>query len=265
MGPSPRAALVSAHPGHELVVHHWLERHEPLCFFLTDGSGGSAAPRLESSRRLLRAAGAREGSLFGRWSDRELYRWLLDGRVEHFLASRDELVAELIAAEVEVVAGDAMEGFNPVHDLCRALIDAAVEEVGRRTGRVVANYEYPLHPFAAEAGHEALAGDDPGGELRLVLDDEALARKLAAADAYPEMRGEVETALRRFGPAAFATEVLRRAPAEPLELFVTAAPRYEAIGEQRVGEDRYAEVIRYREHVLPVLEALRARSLTVHG
>lgn len=257
---------MSAHPGHELVVHHWLELHAPLCFFLTDGSGGAAAPRLASTRRLLRAAGAREGSLFGRWSDRELYRWLLEGRVEHFVALRDELADELLAAEIDVVIGDALEGFNPVHDVCRAIVDGAVAEIGRRTGRSVANYEYALHPFGAEPGDESLRAGDDGGELRLDLDGEALARKLAAADDYAEMRDEVEAALRRFGPAAFATEVLRRVPPFPSPQLVAAhPPRYEAIGEQRVGETRYAEVIRHREHVLPVLAAVRAPRATVLG
>jgi hypothetical protein len=250
--------MVAAHPGHELVVHHWLERHEPLCFFLTDGSGGDAASRLDSSRRLLRAAGAREGSLFGRWPDRQLYQWLLEGHYEAFLAMRDELAAALTAADVEMVIGDAMEGFNPLHDLCRALIDGTVAEIRRRTGRIVANYAYALDVFADEAdGGGVRADGDRGGELRLVLDHEALERKLAAATAYPEMRVEVEAALGRFGAAAFSTEVLRPAGAQPrLEAFALRTPHYETIGAQRVGEARYAEVIRYREHVLPALSAV---------
>jgi hypothetical protein len=215
-------------------------------------------PRLESSRRLLRATGAREGSLFGRWTDRELYRWLLEGRNEPFLAIRDELAAALVAADVEIVIGDAMEGFNPVHDLCRALIDGAVAEIRRRTGRCVANYSYALHPFAAEAD-EAPPQIDDDGVLRFALDEEALARKLAAAEAYPEMRGEVGAALSRFGRMAFALEVLRpSATARQLDAFASRTPHYETIGAQRVVEARYAEVIRYREHVLPALAAVGA-------
>jgi hypothetical protein len=34
-------------------------------------------------------------------------------------------------------------------------------------------------------------------------------------------------------------------------------PYYEEYGEKRVAEGKYGEVIRYREHVLPLAEALR--------
>ena len=34
-----KAALIVAHPGHELRVHHWMELARPLVLVLTDGSG----------------------------------------------------------------------------------------------------------------------------------------------------------------------------------------------------------------------------------
>ena len=51
---------------------------------------------------------------------------------------------------------------------------------------------------------------DPTEEaLTLRLDDDALDRKLAAAEGYPELLSEVRSALERFGRQAFATEALR--------------------------------------------------------
>jgi hypothetical protein len=41
-----------------------------------------------------------------------------------------------------------------------------------------------------------------------------------------------------------------------LERFETTPPRYESIGESRVRDGRYREVVRYREHVAPVFRAL---------
>ena len=37
-----RTAVVVGHPGHELMVYHWIESHRPLYCCLTDGSGGAA-------------------------------------------------------------------------------------------------------------------------------------------------------------------------------------------------------------------------------
>src|SRR5262245_29806528 len=95
-----RAALIVAHPGHELLVHHWSERHRPLYFCLTDGSGGSATSRLSSTSRLLARIGARHGALYGRYPDKEVYRLLLERRVDVFVGLTDELAGALIDAEV---------------------------------------------------------------------------------------------------------------------------------------------------------------------
>src|SRR4051794_29308473 len=56
--PRGRAALVVAHPGHELRVHGWIEAVRPLVHVLTDGSGSSGRSRLESTRRVLGPTGA---------------------------------------------------------------------------------------------------------------------------------------------------------------------------------------------------------------
>ncbi|HEX7680982.1 MAG TPA: hypothetical protein VF713_22790 [Thermoanaerobaculia bacterium] len=246
---SGNAAVVVAHPGHELVVHHYLERNRPLYFCLTDGSGGNGQSRLESTSSLLHGVNALPGSIYGRFSDKEVYRILLDGRVEVFVDLLNELAGSLIEADIQCVAGDAMEGFNPAHDLCRALIDSAVAMVRMRTGRVLQNYEFAVHGDPVADPADAL--------IRLELDESALERKIDAAMAYREVIGEVHDALDRFGRQAFAVECLRSSSASAmLEQFEITPPAYESIGESRVSEGRYREVVRYREHVLPVIDAL---------
>ncbi|MGH9424475.1 MAG: hypothetical protein ACRD3J_31170 [Thermoanaerobaculia bacterium] len=110
-------AIAVAHPGHELLVHHHLERYRPLYFCLTDGSGATGQSRLPSTESLLQRTGARPGSIYGRFSDREIYRLLLEGRGDVFRALAGELADSLIDADIRWIAGDAMEGFNPGHDL----------------------------------------------------------------------------------------------------------------------------------------------------
>src|SRR5262245_39398749 len=85
-----RAALVVAHPGHELRIHHWLERARPLVFVLTDGSGRNESSRLASTSATLERVGATSGQLYGRFSDRELYRAILAGEADRFVALADE-------------------------------------------------------------------------------------------------------------------------------------------------------------------------------
>jgi hypothetical protein len=241
-------AVVVAHPGHELIVYHWIEKHHPIYCCLTDGSGGGATSRLSSTTRLLNNVGASIGPIYGRYPDTQVYRLLLDRRVDVFVALAIELAAALEDARVECVAGDAIEGFNPVHDVCRLIVDGAVELVRRRTGREVCNYDFLLDgpPEAPRPG-----------SIVVRLDEAALERKLAAARAYPEMRAEVDAVLGRYGKQAFAMECLRPAATNVhASRFEQELPDYERYGARRVMEGRYSKIIRYRDHVHPVAMAI---------
>src|SRR5438094_9237908 len=90
-----KAALVVGHPGHELMVYHWMERQRPLYCCLTDGSGGNAASRLPSTRRVLERLGATLGPLLGRYPDQEVYRLLLGQRLDVFVGLAHELAQAL--------------------------------------------------------------------------------------------------------------------------------------------------------------------------
>jgi hypothetical protein len=252
-----KTALVVAHPGHELRIHHWLELNQPLYFCLTDGSGRSGSPRLDSTKALLGQVGATTGSFCGLVSDQEFYRILLEGRRELFTSLLEELVGALIDQNISVVAGDAPEGATPTHDLCRYLIDAAVAIVERTTDRHINNYEFVLDS----------APDDCPEHLRAValwlhLDEAALERKLAAAASYQELREEAQEALRIYGRKAFALECLRPSTgAASLRKFRHESPAYERYGREGVewaGKQfgRYEKVITFREHVWPMVQVI---------
>jgi AcrR family transcriptional regulator len=255
--PSPPAALVVAHPGHELRLHGWLERARPTVFVLTDGSGHGRGSRLASTARLLRAAGATPGTIFGRFTDREIYQFLLDGEMGVLTELARELADALIAAGAEVVAADALEGYNPGHDLCRVLTDAAVALAARQSGQTPVSYEFPL------SGPSGAGAPGIAGALRLTLDDAALARKLAAAHTYPEMAEEVERALAGHGEEGFREEYLRPVdPAARIEDRAGSPPFYETYGERQVAAGYYPRVLRLREHFLPAARALRELAYT---
>ena len=91
--PSTRSALLVAHPGHELLLHHWLEREHPIVFVLSDGSGGNGQDRCAASARVIHAAGASIGSVFGFASDKRWYAAILAGERELFEGARRLIVA----------------------------------------------------------------------------------------------------------------------------------------------------------------------------
>jgi hypothetical protein len=106
--------------------------------------------------------------------------------------------------------------------------------------------------------HPSGGSDAPSLDLR--LDDDALARKLEAAGAYAELRGEVEAALGQFGPDAFRRECLWSA-GDPFAVIEHCAsmPHYERVGRDRQSRGRYTDVITLDTHVRPLARALRAR------
>ena len=245
------ALLVAAHPGHELRVHAWLEAARPEVWVLTDGSGHGDRGRLDSTARVLDEAGASAGPVFGAFRDREAYSLLLDGAVESVAALTKQLAARIGLQPELCVVADALEGFNPIHDLCRFVVDTAVALAEEGGATRISSFDFPLEASPDAAGHRADA------DIRLILDDEAVQRKLRAAREYPEMAAEVARALSGHGTAAFTVERLRSA-VDPPGLAARAGdpPLYERYGEERVAAGHYPVVLRLREHFMPFAAAL---------
>jgi hypothetical protein len=251
-----RAALVVAHPGHELRIHGWVERTRPLVFALTDGSGAHGRSRLDSTTTLLARVGATPGSIYGVVSDRQLYEIILARDVSWFVALASSLLDALLAAQVDIVAADALEGFSPAHDLCRHIVDAVITRAAAE-GRSLQGLAFALDG-AVDVEERQLTS----GCVRLELSDDELARKLAAARAYEGLDQEVNELLRRHGAEPFRREVLW--PADAVPFAPADPPAYERFGENRRDVGTYREVIRRREHIQPIVEALeRFASRTV--
>ncbi len=189
------------------------------------------------------------GRIYGAFSDADLYTAMLAGdrpvlcRVIHALADA------LDGFNVDCVVADALEGFNPSHDLCRYLVNAAVALIDKP----IRNFDFLL-----EGDPTACPEDLQADAIRIELTEDDLARKIAAARSYPELREETDAALARFGAAAFRTECLR--PVRDLRQGIDALdqepPFYERYGEQQVAAGHYDRVIRYRAHIQPLVQAL---------
>jgi len=295
-----RAALVVAHPSHELRVHGWLEQTRPYVCVLTDGAGRSGEPRLSRTTEVLACARATQGAIYGRLTDLEVYSAILEGDSELFAGLVEELAHAFVAEQIEYVVGDAAEGYSVAHDICRIMIGAAVELAQHKHDHRVANFDFPVVGTPAES--------QSNEDICLQLDKDTFARKVSAALAYsPKLARDVEAALhgaafqgiRRFSEPQIAGEVdvelsasvledLESRPAlkaqlrdivegVPLDAFRVECFRsvdnemgthwtgndplfYELYGEKLVAAGRYEKVIRYREHMLPLARTIRAKT-----
>ena len=269
------AILAIAHPGHELRVHHWLETHRPEVWVLTDGAGHTGRSRIDSTTRVLQATGAVPGPVYAHMSDLDLYDAVLNFEHRPFIDVVDRLAAALVQENVSCIAGDAEEGYNPAHDICRLIVNAAVNLVQLKQDRRVPNYDFTL------AGAPAPLPDEPrAGSILLNLDDAAFARKVSAARNYPELQAEVEAAFNGTPHASlgndpilnersrstygvttannFRVECLRPVALNAVKPAQDRVPFYEEYGERQVKAGHYTRVLRYREHMLPLAEALAA-------
>jgi hypothetical protein len=250
--PEIRAALIVAHPGHELLVHSWLERARPRVFVLTDGSGRSNQSRLNSTTKIINQAGATRGRIYGRLTDLSVYSAILNHDFALFTKLATELSEALVDDETDYVVGDAVEGYNPTHDVCRLVINAAIEVASRARGHRLANLDFLVirQPSACRKTIHA-------GANCLRLDEDAFARKMAAARGYTELKAEVDAALSRTPVDAFRVECLHPVDsAGGSQRFLEEPPLYEHYGEKQVLAGYYAQVVRYREHIAPLAEAL---------
>ena len=247
-----RAVLIVAHPGHELLLHHWLERAQPIVCALTDGSGSHAQDRSGRSKRIIQRAGAQVGPVFAAATDREWYRAILalDRRLFDGAAAQ---IAEVCRAEgVTQIVADALELFNPMHDLCSCLAQNV-------SMRLQGSGDIELLTYPIE--RPDMLSADP--EYAYALDDAALRRKLDAAAEYHELTSEVErkriSAMEHLASERLFSVDIRRvwSPVAPEE------PFYEKFGREMITRGTYAELITYAGHVRPLAAMLTEGTLHV--
>jgi AcrR family transcriptional regulator len=241
-----------AHPGHELRLHGWLEMARPVVFVLTDGSGRSGKSRLYRTSEILNAAGARPGSIYGRYSDVEVYRAILERNFAFFFDLTEEFAGALLAEKSNFVVGDSIEGYNPVHDVCRLVINGAVT-IARKQNHPIENYDFVV------VG--AIRDSPDTNVVRIELDSVMLEQKLAAAHGYSELDADVSTIVADEGVQSFKNEYLRPVD-DSGDYQLTDPPFYEVHGEAQVAAGFYDHVLRYREHMLPLAQALTRFALT---
>jgi hypothetical protein len=253
-----RAALVVAHPSHELRVHGWLQTSRPCVFVLTDGSGRTGEPRLSSTTKVLKEVGAQPGSIYGRVGDVDVYDAFLKRDFSFFIGIAEELAREFSRQKIEYVVGDSDEGYSPTHDVCRLLTNAAVEIVRRSGEKQITNFD-----FAVVGPPDECPAPIHNQAVWVHLDDEAFMQKVAAVRSYNAklaldvevaLRGELFKGVPRFAGPQLAGEVDK----ELSKQVVAALHAYPEIEKNMEGVFNGVELSRFRTECLRPVNALAA-------
>jgi len=246
--------MVFSHPNHELAVFGFLQRHRPSAIFLTDGGGEH---RVAQTRRGLDSLGLLGRAFFLDYPERSFYAALLDRDVPFFreVAARTRSAFRELAP-VEVLC-DAVEYYNPVHDMAVPIVAAALADAPE-----TAVFEVPLiHQKRADRETYAVQRfplSRPGPRLGLALSAEEARAKAGARDGtYSILREQMGDVLGALPPSHLASEEFapaRVAPPQPPG--PDQVLRYEwraTLLKQRREIDR---MITFREHYEPVASAL---------
>lgn len=116
--------MIFGHPGHELAIFGLLQRHRPTVVVITDGG---APERLEQSRRGIESIGSADRVQYLGFSESSFYEALLEQDHDFFFN-----VARAVQTEVERVQPghifcDAVEFYNPVHDITLPIVKWAAK------------------------------------------------------------------------------------------------------------------------------------------
>lgn len=240
-------AVVIGHPGHELRIHRFIEIYQPYVYVLTDGSGLSGNSRINKTKDILDRSGAKLSSVCGYFTDKELYNIILANDVQPLIKLLDQLVEDFKKHDIQIILGDAYEGYNPTHDLCRYLINFVVKIFKRKWNIDLSNFDFLLD------GH--LDGNNQNESVCINLDENDFERKYQSAQQYSELSGDINNAINRYGKEVFKTECI--AHVNNVELIKCSdIPFYEKYGLQKINDGSYNEVITYSKHLFPLVNKL---------
>ena len=161
-----------------------------------------------------------------------------------------DLAEWLADQKIDYVVGDALEGYNPIHDVTRMMLNTAIAMTRRRKGLAIQNFRFSLIENPA---NDRSSASQP--EIKLTLSEAEFEIKKKAINDYHQLKLESSQAISKFGINAFRTERFEAETAAHSGRNMIS-PYYERYGEQCVESGKYKHVLRQKEHLNPLYESL---------
>ncbi len=245
-----KTLLFIGHPGHELLAYKFLKDYKPHVVFLTTGSGNADNPRINGSVELVESLGLKTFYPFKPFTDRQIYDSILSGDFETFSNVKCLIKQFILDHEIERVVGDALEGFNPSHDLCRYIINASVQELS--SIRDISNYDFLQDEVFRNNKTESVDTD-----IVLELSSSEMESKLEACRIYSQLKFEVDRFFEKYGSDFFSLEYFRKvSDTQKICNWKEKAPFYETHGKKRVEEGVYKTALLFEDHMKPLANHL---------
>ena len=246
--------LIIGHPGHELRAFKFIKDYKPDAVIITDGSGSQHSSRIANSIKILDSLGSRCINLFNPFTDKEIYDFILNENIRAIGKIRAIILNEVLTQGYDLLIGDALEGFNPTHDLCRYIINSVVKKANlENRDYAIKNISYKLDSVSSNKSN--LISDE--SVFNFFLSEKEFNEKYTAALNYPELQFELDKAIQLYGKDAFMNEEYE--VVEDIEMisnWSTPYPFYENYGKEKVRDGIYQHSIEFEKHMKPIAIAL---------
>jgi hypothetical protein len=259
---SSSTVAVFSHPNHELAILGLLQRLKPRIIFLTDGGGGS---RVTESQRWLQRAGLLDRATFLNFPEAMFYVALLNCDHSFYARVRDQISALVDSWQPDQILCDAVEFYNPVHDLTLPIAQASlptpddtpifeVPLIYQKPGKLE---EYEVQRLSILRREE---------QIEFLLTEEELDAKINARDhIYTSLRHQLGNILSQLPRAHTGLEVVAPAHCRLTEPATDRILRYEWRARHLFSRGEIDRIITYSQHYVPVASALQNSSCAATG
>lgn len=253
-----RRMMIFGHPAHELALYGAISRLRPRILILTDG--GSPA-RLSYSRKGLESMGALENASYAGFREEDFYQALLEQDINYFDNVVTFIRGAIEDARPDQIFCDAVEFYNPVHDIIYVLLRAALKEK-----QPLAIFRIPLvfqrqetDEYVIQRVPEALSFN----RVQLHLSEqEALAKCTARDEIYINLRDQAGGDFMGVSPSQAACEEVEIDDPARLEPGSDGRRlRYEWRADLLHRQGKIQRVITYKEHFKPIVDHYLGSSL----
>jgi LmbE family N-acetylglucosaminyl deacetylase len=178
-----RTVCVFSHPNHELATFGLIQRLRPTLVFLTDGGGEH---RINETQKGLASIGLADRAIFLPNTEQSFYDALLHVNTGFFLDVAGDLRAILKREKPEQILCDAVEYYNPVHDMTLPIVSNADDAPWDGIFEVPLIYQKP-GPGESYGVQSAPAGQ-PGQIVVPLTETESASKRNALENTYTILR-----------------------------------------------------------------------------
>jgi hypothetical protein len=243
--------MIFGHPAHELAIFGAIQRFRPELIIVTDGG---SAERETYTRQGLEGIGLTGKVDYLRYREHDFYQALLDRDTDYFDVVILALREKICQLKPDQIFCDAIEYYNPVHDIIAILVDAA-----RQGMQNIPVFRVPLvYQISGSDDYEIQRVPSALSNrcATLTLSDVEVARKCKARDEiYLNLRDQAGGDFMGLSPRhAAREEVELHGPIQLLPGQDGRRLRYEWRANLLQEQGSVERVITFEDHFLPLFQ-----------